>query len=54
MHGCGVAASKAAKHQFRHPKPAKPDLLKRSAMSKKLEKKLTKMAEERKPQKKPT
>lgn len=54
MHGCGVAACKAAKHEFRHPKPAKPDLLKRSAMSKKLEKKLTKMAEERKPHKKGT
>jgi predicted nucleic acid binding AN1-type Zn finger protein len=54
MHGCGVAACKAAKHEFHHPKPAKPDLLKRSAMSKKLEKKLTKMAEERKPHKKGT
>jgi len=54
MHGCGVAACKAAKHELRHPRPAKPDLLKRSAMGKKLEKKLTKMAEERKPHKKGT
>jgi ATP-dependent RNA/DNA helicase IGHMBP2 len=54
VHGCGVAASKAAKHEFRYPKPAKPDRLKRSAMSKKLEKKLTQMAEERKPHKKGT
>ena len=54
MHGCGVAACKAAKHEYRHPKPPKLDLLKRSAVSKKLEKKLTQMAEERKPHKKGT
>jgi hypothetical protein len=53
-HGCGEAARKTAKHEFRHPKPAKPDPLKRSAISKKLEKKLTQMAEERKHQKKVT
>jgi ATP-dependent RNA/DNA helicase IGHMBP2 len=54
IHGCGEAACKAAKHEFRHPKPAKPDHLKRSAVSKKLEKKLTRMAEERKPNRKGT
>lgn len=54
VHGCGEAARKAAKHEFRHPKPVKPDPLKRSAMSKKLEKKLTQMAEGRKHQKKVT
>jgi hypothetical protein len=54
VHGCGEAARKTAKHEFRHPKPIKPDPVKRSAMSKKLEKKLTQMAEERKRQKKET
>jgi hypothetical protein len=54
VHGCGETARKTAKHEFRHPKPAKPDPLQRSAMSKKLEKKLTQMAEERKRQKKET
>lgn len=54
VHGCGGAARKTAKHEFRHPKPAKPDTQKRSAMSKKLEKKLTQMVEERKPHKKGT
>ncbi|XP_021935214.1 DNA-binding protein SMUBP-2-like [Zootermopsis nevadensis] len=52
VHGCGEAARKSAKHEFHHPKPVKPDLLKRSSLSKKLEKKLTQMAEERKSQKK--
>ncbi|PNF32400.1 DNA-binding protein SMUBP-2 [Cryptotermes secundus] len=54
VHGCGEAARKTAKHEFRHPKPTKPDPLKRSAVSKKLEKKLAQMAEERKRQKKET
>lgn len=54
VHGCGEAARKTAKHEFRHPKPIKLDPLKKSAMSKKLEKKLTQMAEERKRQKKET
>lgn len=52
IHGCGEAARKSAKHEFHHPKPVKPDLLKRSCLSKKLEKKLIQMAEERKSQKK--
>jgi ATP-dependent RNA/DNA helicase IGHMBP2 len=52
VHGCGEAACKSAKHELRHPKPVKLDHLKRSSLSKKLEKKLIHMAEERKSQKK--
>jgi ATP-dependent RNA/DNA helicase IGHMBP2 len=54
IHGCGEAACKAARREFRHPQPVKPDLQKRNAMSKKLEKKLLQMAEGRKPRKKET
>lgn len=54
IHGCGEAARKAAKHELHHPKPVKPDLLKRSSLSRKLEKKLVQMVEERKAQKKET
>ncbi|KAJ4439367.1 hypothetical protein ANN_07489 [Periplaneta americana] len=54
LHGCGEAARRAARQDFRHPPPPKPNAFKRNAISKKLEKKLAQMAEERKPQKKET
>ncbi|KAJ9573588.1 hypothetical protein L9F63_009042 [Diploptera punctata] len=52
IHGCGEAARKLARHEFRSPRPPKIDPLKRNAASKKLEKKLQQMADDRKPQKK--
>ncbi|PSN36020.1 DNA-binding protein SMUBP-2 [Blattella germanica] len=52
IHGCGEAARKLAKQEFRHPRPAKSDPIKRNAASRKLEKKLQQMSDERKPRKK--
>ena len=51
-HGCGEAARKLARQEFRNIHPPKVDPLKRNAVSKKLEKKLQQMADDRKARKK--